>query len=180
MARHGEVPVLETERLRLRGFRPADLDEYAAIHADIRVQASMSDGAVWDRGRSWRHLAFVMGHWDLAGVGLWAVETKAGDFVGKIGFWCPEGWPGLELAWALAYRSWGKGYATEGARAALRFAFEEAGQDRIISLIRPGNERSVRVAERLGECREGMAQVFGLDYMKYGIDRSGYLSLWAA
>ena len=172
MALSAEVPVLETERLRLRGFRPEDIDDYAALNADIRVQRTISDGAVWDRSRSWRHLAFVMGHWDLAGIGSWAVETKAGDFIGKIGFWCPEGWPDLELAWTLVYKSWGNGYATEGARAALRFGFEEAKRNRIISLIRPDNQRSLRVADRLGERPEGTVELAGLDYLTYSIYRS--------
>lgn len=87
---------------------------------------------------------------------MWAVEDRAtGAFVGKIGFAEPEGWPGFELAWTLARRWWGFGYATEGARAALAYAFGTLKKDRVISLIRPENLASIRVAERLGERMQG-------------------------
>jgi RimJ/RimL family protein N-acetyltransferase len=169
------IPTLETSRLWLRPFRKTDIDDYAALHADPEVQRNISDGTVWDRGRSWRHLAFLIGHWHLGGAGTWAVEDKAtGAFVGKIGFSCPEGWPGFELAWALARRFWGRGYATEGARAALAFAFEELGQEHVISLIRPINAASIRVAERLGERLEERSERNGVEYLTYGIDRSSY------
>jgi len=79
----------------------------------------------------------------------------SGTFVGRIGLFNPEGWPGLECIWALARGAWGKGYATEGARRALEYAFTELDQAHVISLIRPGNTASIRVAERLGETLEG-------------------------
>ena len=117
-----DVPVLETERLRLRAFRRSDFEDYAALKADPEVQRYLSES--WDRGRSWRHLAFLVGHWQLGGAGIWAVEQReTGAFLGIVGFCEPEGWPGFELAWTLARRWWGMGYATEGARAALDHAF---------------------------------------------------------
>src|SRR5215510_420424 len=78
-----------------------------------------------------------------------------GVLVGRVGLFNPDGWPGLECIWALARGAWGKGYATEGARRALQYAFAELGQARVISLIRPDNTASIRVAERLGETLEG-------------------------
>lgn len=176
-----DIPTLETERLRLRPFRKSDIDDYAALNADPEVLRYMGGGPEpWDRGRSWRHLAFLMGHWYLGGTGTWAVEDRdTGEFVGKIGFSCPEGWPGLELAWALTRRWWGRGYATEGARAALDHAFSTLNQEHVISLIRPVNVASVRVAERLGESLEGAAQVLGVEYLVYGVHRSRHASLAA-
>ena len=146
-----QAPILETERLRLRPFRRSDFDAYAALYADPEVLRHLGGGmAPWDRGRAWRHLAFVMGHWQLCGCGAWAVERhEDGAFLGVAGFSAPEGWPGLELAWMLARRFWGYGYATEAARAALRCGFLDWRQDRIISLIHPENRASIRVAERL-------------------------------
>jgi RimJ/RimL family protein N-acetyltransferase len=95
-----EAPILETERLRLRPLRSSDLNDYAALYADPEVVRYFGDGGKpWDRGRSWRHLAFLIGHWRLAGTGSWAVEHKeSGAFLGVIGFSEPAGWPGLELA----------------------------------------------------------------------------------
>jgi RimJ/RimL family protein N-acetyltransferase len=173
------APTLETERLRLRAFRRGDVDDYAALHADPEVMRFI--GEPWDRGRSWRHLAFLLGHWPLGGSGMWAVEHReTGAFLGKIGFSEPEGWPGCELAWCLARRHWGFGYATEGARTALDYAFTVLKKDRVISLIEPGNFASIRVAERLGQSLQGRSGVLGRNHLVYGIDRETYAAMDAA
>jgi RimJ/RimL family protein N-acetyltransferase len=168
-----EVPTLETERLRLRPFYTSDTDDYAALHEDPEVMRYA--GGTWDRGRSSRHLAFLVGHWQLWGSGMWEVEHKeTGAFVGKIGFSEPEGWPGCELAWYLARRYWGFGYATEGARAALDYGFTTLKRDRIISQIEPGNLASIRVAERLSMSLQGRCSVLIREHLVYGIDRESY------
>jgi RimJ/RimL family protein N-acetyltransferase len=131
----------------------------------------LGDGKPLSRIDAWRSLAAVLGHWQLRGYGLWAVEERAtGAFVGRIGCYFPVGWPGFEVGWTLRRSSWGKGYATEGARVAMRYAFEELGQQQVISLIQPGNLRSRRVAERLGESLEGRTEVNG-EALVYGISR---------
>ena len=175
------IPTLETERLRLRAFRPSDIDDYAALNADPEVQRYLGWGsAPWDRGRSWRHLAFLLGHWQLGGAGMWALERKdCGTLLGVIGFAEPEGLPGCELAWKLVPRWWGQGYATEGARAALDYAFDVLGKDRVISLIHPDNRASIRVAERLGESVEGRHEMGGQEYLVYGISRASHAALGA-
>lgn len=168
-----EIPILLTERLRLRPFRSIDFDDYAALYSDPRVVRHLAakKAETWDRGRSWRHLAFVVGHWQLKGFGTWAVELKdTGAFVGAVGFSEPEGWPGFELAWALAPRWWGQGYATEAARAALDHAFAVWKKDRVVSLINPENRPSIRVAERLGERLQGSTDIFGREMLIYGIE----------
>ena len=76
------------------------------------------------------------------------------------------------LGWMLGRHAWGKGYATEGARRALAYAFTELGRDHLISLIRPGNDPSIRVAERLGETLRGQTELFGHPALVYGIDRA--------
>ena len=91
-----------------------------------------------------------------------------------IGFCEPEGWPDFELVWTLARRWWGHGYATEGARAALAYAFEVLKKDRVISLIHPNNHASIRVAERLGETPRGRIDLLGREMLCYGIDRVSY------
>jgi RimJ/RimL family protein N-acetyltransferase len=117
-------------------------------------------------------MAFIIGHWQLRGYGLWAAEERnSGQLIGRIGCYYPDGWPGFEIGWALRRESWGYGFAAEGARAALRFAFEELGQQHVISLIRPANERSIRVAERLGESLKGCTEVNGFEALVYGISR---------
>jgi RimJ/RimL family protein N-acetyltransferase len=172
-----EIPTLVTDRLRLRPFRKSDLDDYAALNADPEVLRYLGCGAEpWDRGRASRHMAFLLGHWQVWGSGTWAVtHRESGAFLGMVGFSEPEGWPGLELAWTLARRAWGHGYATEAARAALDYAFTAWKRDRIISLIAPENQASIRVAERLGETLQGRIDHYGREMLCYGIDRETYL-----
>jgi RimJ/RimL family protein N-acetyltransferase len=125
-----------------------------------------------DRTEAWRHMASMIGHWYLRGYGLWAVEEKdSGRFVGRIGCVNPEGWPGFEVGWTLKREFWGKGYATEGGRRALEYAFNELHKPHVISLINAENHASIRVAERLGETLEGTATIFGTEVLVYGIDR---------
>jgi len=167
------TPTLETERLWLRAFREEDLDAYAAICADPEVMRYLGDGRVLSRADAWRQMALIIGHWTLRGYGLWAVEERAtGDLIGRLGFFNPEGWPGFELGWMLRRASWGQGYATEGAGRALAHAFTEMGRDHLISLIRPDNRASIRVAERLGERLERRTDLFGQEALVYGIDRA--------
>jgi RimJ/RimL family protein N-acetyltransferase len=143
------TPRLETERLLLREWRDEDLDAYAAMSQDPEVVRHL--GEPEDRATSWRRMALHAGHWALRGYGNWALEHKGdGELVGRVGLWSPEGWPGLELGWQLARHAWGQGYATEAARAGMAWAWAELGAAELISLIRPENVRSARVAERLG------------------------------
>jgi RimJ/RimL family protein N-acetyltransferase len=166
------VLTLETERLRLRMFRQDDLDAYAAICADPEVMRYLGEGKALGRAEAWRQIAMILGHWSLRGFGLWAVEERAtGTLVGRIGFFQPEGWPGFELGWMLRRVSWGQGYASEGAGRALAHAFTDMGRDHVISLIRPANQLSIRVADRLGETLEGRTELFGHEALVYGIDR---------
>ena len=168
---------LRTERLLLRMFREEDFEEYTAMVADAEVTRYLGEGKPLARGDAWRQMAFILGHWQLRGYGLWAVEeSSTGRLVGRIGFLYPEGWPDFELGWTLAREFWGRGYATEGARRALDFAFEELGREHVISLIRPDNTPSIRVAERLGESLEGSVELFGSEALIYGITRDVWLA----
>lgn len=166
---------LESERLLLRQWRETDFEPYAKLCADSEVMRYLG-GKPFTRAEAWRHLAFLIGHWQLLGYGHFAVEEKAsGSFIGRIGFLNPEGWPGFELGWTLDRGSWGKGYATEGARIALEYAFNDLDKAHVISLIHPDNRASMRVAERLGETREGTAEVFDHPVIVFGLDRAAYV-----
>src|SRR5262249_18435174 len=101
----------------------------------------------------------------------WAAEEKStGRFVGRVGLQRPEGWPGVEVGWMLHRGSWGKGLATEGAKAALDVAFANLGVNRVISMIHPENTASIAVAERLGEKFTDRTVVNGRDRLIYSID----------
>src|SRR5436190_21910041 len=164
--------VLETERLWLRWFREADFEDYCHICADAEVMRFLGDGKPMTPMEVWRQMAALMGHWYFRGYGPWAVEEKrTGKIIGRIGFMNPAGWPGFELGWALVRESWGQGYATEGARAALDYAFREMNRDHVISLIALENTSSIKVAERLGESVEGRTEFLGRTVLIYGISR---------
>lgn len=136
-------------------LQESDFEEYAAIHMDPEV-TRFTARAQLDRYEAWRHLATIAGHWHLRGFGMWGVFEKATDrLAGRVGFHQPEGWPDFELGWTLGRASWGKGYATEAAKACLDYAFEVMKRRRVISLIDPENVASIRVAERIGELRDG-------------------------
>jgi RimJ/RimL family protein N-acetyltransferase len=168
-----EIISLETERLCLRSFAESDLDEYARICADPEVMRYLG-GKTFSRYEAWNHMAAILGHWRLRGYGMWAVQEKSsGALLGRIGFYNPEGWPGFELGWVLGRSYWGRGFATEGARAALEYGLSVLRQPHVISLIRPENKASIRVAERLGESLEGKTPLLGNEVFVYGISRPG-------
>jgi RimJ/RimL family protein N-acetyltransferase len=159
---------LETPRLRLRKFRGSDLDAYAEMSADPDVMRFIGAGATFNRNEAWRSMASMLGHWQLLGYGMWAVERKdTGHFIGRAGFLDPPGWPGFELGCVLGRAHWGLGFASEAARAALDYAFESLKRERVISLIRHGNERSIRVAEKLGERLAGETELLGSKALVY-------------
>lgn len=162
---------IETDRLIMRMWRLDDFESYLELCQDPEVMRFLG-GKTFDRFECWRHLAFMVGHWQLLGFGPWVVEEKAtGQFVGRVGFLNPEGWPAFELGWTLSRKFWGRGYATEAARRALSYAFEELDKDHVISLIDPKNKNSIKVAERLGERVEGKTDLLGREVLIYGIDR---------
>ena len=164
------VPRLETARLVLREWRPDDVDPHATMAADPEVMRFI--GGPLSREQSWRRVAGHAGHWTLRGYGNWAVERRAdGAFLGRAGLWNPEGWPGLEVGWTLARHAWGAGYATEAGRAAMEWAWSVLGAERLISLIHPDNDRSVRVAERLGLGRLRDDVLAGTPVVVFGLER---------
>lgn len=165
------VPVLETERLIMREWRESDFPAYYECCADEETQRYVG-GKVMSRVEAWRHMAYVVGHWELRGFGHWAVEEKAtGEFVGRVGVQDPDGWPEFEIGWMIAPSRRRRGYALEAARRALDYAFETIGRDHVISLIQAPNVASIAVATRLGETLEGETTVLGLPAQIYGITR---------
>lgn len=142
-------PVLETERLILRLPEERDFEAWAAFKAD--PESTRFLGGVQSRAAAWRALASIVGSWSLRGCGFFAVEEKgSGRWVGHVGPWYPEGWPGREIGWSIAPEFQRRGYAREAAVAAIDFAFDELGWAEVIHCIDPDNLPSIRLAERLG------------------------------
>lgn len=155
-ARVTEVPLIETDRLRLRGHGVGDLADAVAMWSDPQV-VRYTIGEPSPPQRTWLRLLGYRGHWALLGFGYWAVEEKAsGRFIGEVGFadfkraMNPpiEGMP--ELGWALAPWAQDRGYATEALTAAVEWGDERFQSMPTVCIIHRDNRRSFRVAEKLG------------------------------
>lgn len=146
-------PCLTTRRLLLRPWTLADLPAFAAINADVRVMEFMPK--LLSQAESEAMVSRVADHFNHYGFGLWAVEiVGAVPFIGFTGLSVPSFQahftPCAEIGWRLASKHWGHGYATEAAQAAIKFGFENAVLDQIVSFTAETNKRSRRVMERLG------------------------------
>jgi RimJ/RimL family protein N-acetyltransferase len=147
------VSEIRTERLILRELRTADLGALAKMNADPRVMEYFP--GILSREESDGFAARVHAHWAQYGFGTWAVERQEdGVFLGVTGLSHPRFeahfTPCVEIGWRLAAPYWGKGYATEAAKAAVRLGFEGLGLDQIVAFTAPQNRRSRRVMEKLG------------------------------
>ncbi|UOG77165.1 GNAT family N-acetyltransferase [Hymenobacter tibetensis] len=151
-----EIPVLETERLLLRGYRPDDLVESAAMSASPEFYRYLG-GEPISKEEAWRRILIQQGHWSLMGYGFWAVEEKStGLYSGSIGFGdfnrditpSISGMP--EMGWVLAPRVHGRGYATEAVRAALAWGEQHFHTPQTVCIIDPDNVASLRVAHKFG------------------------------
>lgn len=172
-----KIPVIQTERLTLRSYQKRDLPHYYEMMGDADITRYLMSGDPMNSHDAWRSVATMAGHWVLHGHGQWAIEEReTGDFIGRCGIIEPEGWPDKEVGWVLHKRAWGKGYATEAAEAALSFAFKTMRLDRVISLIQPGNESSVAVAERIGETFDERIKLFGKEADVYVLTSKDYFS----
>lgn len=149
------IPTLRTERLALRAWRDEDRTAFAALNADPTVMEHFP--STLTRAESDAFVDRIEATWAARGFGLWAVEVlappaAADPFIGYVGLWPWDSVASglVEIGWRLAHRSWGNGYAPEGARAALTFGFERLPLGEIVSFTVPANTRSRRVMEKIG------------------------------
>ena len=144
--------MIRTGRLLMRRWRDDDRAPFAALNADPAVMEHMTTTLTPDESDAFVNR--IEACWDERGLGLWAVEVPGvAPFIGYVGLWPADDVAGagaVEVGWRLARSHWGHGYATEAAREALRFGFEQAGLEEIVSFTVPRNERSIRVMERIG------------------------------
>ena len=112
------------------------------------------------RAPAWRIWATIAGSWSLLGFGMFSVmERETGEWLGRIGPWVPEGWPGNEVGWGLTRAATGKGYGVEAATAALDWTFDTLGWAKVIHIIAPDNLPSAALAARLGSTNLGPTQM---------------------
>lgn len=161
--------MIETERLTLRPLETSDVDAFVALHADPEVNRFVG---AYSRQQALERLAAIERQWDERGHGLCAVELRAsGEFIGRSGLQYWQQFDEVELGWTLRTEHWGRGYATEAARACLDRGFATLEADYFTALIRPGNTPSVKVAERLGFSPRRQDELNGNPVTVYALDR---------
>ena len=167
------MPSIETDRLLLRMIHADDLDHLASLLSDPDVVKYVGDGKPAGRDEAVRALESIIRHWETHGFGRWAVVDKnTGEFIGFGGLRSLFGTP--EVVYHLAKTHWGRGYATELARASLRFGFEERGFDRIVAITKPLNAASIHVMDKLGLRFEKHARYYEIDVVQYEITREEF------
>ncbi len=173
------LPEIETARLRLRAFAHEDLEAFAALRADAGVMRYIGLGGVYgpqtrEQAAGW--LERNERRWREHGLGMWAVVEKEND--GGLLGWCGlgrlEDTETIEVGYGLAPRAWGRGLATEAARASLRFAFEELALPRVVAVANPDNAASRRVMEKLGMTYVRLAHHYGASLAFYEILRENF------
>lgn len=164
---------IETARLHLRHFTPGDLDDLYPIFSDPDVLTYMKTGEPASRAETERALSSIIKHWEQHGFGRWAVVDKeTGKLIGYGGLRNLEGTP--ELVYLLARAYWGKGLATEIARASLKWGFEERHFERIVAVTRPNHAASRRIMEKVGMIYEKDARYLDVDVVLYSISHLTY------
>lgn len=151
-------PLLVTHRLILRPPAPEDFEAWAAFHADEDTMRYL--GGVQSRSEAWRGLCSMAGAWHIRGFAMFSLVLRdSGQWIGRIGPWQPEGWPGAEVGWGVAREFAGQGYAREAAVATIDYAFDLLKWDEVIHVIDPANAASIALAQRLGARHQGPTQL---------------------
>jgi RimJ/RimL family protein N-acetyltransferase len=146
---------INTERLLLRGWKPDDHAPFAAMCSDPDVMRCIGNGRTRTADDAARYIGSFEKEWNERGFGLFAVEsTQTGDLIGFTGLswpdFLPEVFPSVEIGWRFSKLSWGKGYASEAAAAALSFGVNELGITDIVSICQIENGASARIMQKLG------------------------------
>lgn len=142
------APTLQTGRLTLRAPKLADFEHWAAFFASDR---SRHERGPLDRIEGYRTWAADVALWSLRGYGPFGMDDRAtGAYLGEVGIYQPEGYPGPELGWFVVPEAEGKGYAAEAARAVMLWARDSFGWAHLINIIDPANTRSIALGLRLG------------------------------
>lgn len=167
------MPAIETERLKLRMISRDDLDELARLFADPEVVKYVGNGKPSSREDAEKAIDSMTARWQKDGFGRWiAADKVTGRFLGFGGLRSLFGTP--EVVYHLAKQNWGKGLATELARAALRFGFQDRGFASIVAIAKPLNVASIHVMEKLGMKFEKEARYYDLDVVQYCIHRDEF------
>lgn len=166
---------IETERLYLRLFKPDDLEAFSLIRSDPDVMRYMRDGKPLSREQVSENLTGIIQHYREHSFGLWAAIYKQdSQLIGFCGLQFLEQTPEIELGYMLSKAYWGKGLATEGAKASLKYGFGNLNLERIVAVAYPENLASRRVMEKVGMKYEKKALYYKRNLAYYAISRQAY------
>jgi RimJ/RimL family protein N-acetyltransferase len=162
---------LETPRLRLRPHRDQDADFMLALNADPEVTRHLPDGPLDDRAQALEIIAGLREQFRSRRIGRFiVVERDTGSPIGWCGLKWLEDVGAVDLGYRFLRQYWGKGYAAEAARACLDYGFNTLGFETVTARIMPSNERSLRLARKLGMRPDGEEIEEGVSYSVYRID----------
>ena len=169
------LPLIETERLRLRMFEARDLDSAWRLFNDPEVQKYLSP----ENRRTRQQLKIILRnsveYWKHRGFALWCVEEKSrNSMCGYCGFQYLDTTSAVEIVFAFDKNFWGKGFATEAANAALKFGFEQLKLEKIFAATHPENTSSRRVLEKIGMVFEERATYYGIETATYSIANGNF------
>lgn len=166
---------IETDRLLLRRFTMADLNDLSLIFSDPQVVRYLGSGKPAKRAETEHALNTILQHWERHGFGRWAVVFKqTRELIGYGGLRNFQDTP--ELVYLLARRWWGCGLATEIARTSLKFGFEEQNFEHIVAMAQLSNTASHRVMQKVGMIFEKTAHIYDMEIVCYSINKDAYLS----
>lgn len=168
---------LRTPRLTLRPFNSTDEEAAFAFFGDPDVMRFSLNGPHKSRKSTEDFIVANMNRQERAGYSIWAVvETATGDLIGMCGLAeFGHGISGIELAYRLRKDRWGRGYASEAARAAIAYGFSELKLDRLIGAVEPANIASVSVLEKSAFNRNARRDIAGKDALLYELTRDNWL-----
>ena len=168
-----EIPTITTPRLDLRPFTAEDVEPLHHILQEEGILRYFPNPTSPPRERVERIIAHQLDHWAEHGLGWWAVEPRdQGELIGWNGLQFLPETDEVEVGYLLSKAYWGQVLATEGARAGLQYGFEVLGLDQIVGLVHPENRASQRVLEKLGMSFVDRSHYFGLELLRYRLDRS--------
>jgi ribosomal-protein-alanine N-acetyltransferase len=163
---------LETARLKLRRFTPADRDAYLAIRSQPEVAARLGYTSEEAEAKTEWFLGLDQRSWAERGHGVWAVcDRDDGALLGHAGLWYLPTFDAVEVLYGYGGSAWGRGLATEAARAVVEVAFGVLALERLIALAAPDNSGSLRVIEKLGFVRLREAEHRGYRVILHQLER---------
>lgn len=164
------LPVLETERLRLRPVAAEDLDHFAALYADPDVMRFIGVRGALTREQTRERLDFMLDHWRQHGFGMWTLLLRdGGEFVGRCGLRFMDNTTEIELGYTLPKAFWGRGFATESSRAVVRYFFDVMKRKRLVAIADPANAASTNVMKKLGMTFERTGYFYGSDCVLFAM-----------